>query len=77
VLICLDRDPEIIMRDVAMKVGITERAVQKIVAELEAGGIIRRKKIGRRNRYTIDRRIRLRHSLEAHRRVGDLLNAIS
>lgn len=77
VLICLDRDPESIMRDVAVKVGITERAVQKIVAELEAGGVIRRTRIGRRNRYTINRRIHLRHSLEAHRRVGDLLNAIN
>lgn len=76
VLVCLLRDPEMRMRDVAVQVGITERAVQRIVAELEAGGALRRERDGRRNRYHVDLSARLRHPLESHRTVGDLLDGI-
>ncbi|MEM9157697.1 MAG: winged helix-turn-helix domain-containing protein [Verrucomicrobiota bacterium] len=76
VLLCLHRDGDSILREVAVEVGITERAVQKIVAELEEGGILTREKVGRRNRYTINRRARLRHPIEAHRSVGDLLKFV-
>lgn len=76
VLVCLSRDPQMRLRDVAQAVGITERAVQKIVAELEAGGILTRERDGRRNSYQIHRSERLRHSLEAHRTVGDLLEVV-
>ena len=76
VLLCLYRDGDSILRDVALEVGITERAVQKIVSELEAAGVIKRKKVGRRNSYSINRRSRLRHSIEAHRTVGDLLSFV-
>lgn len=37
VLLCLARDPELRLRDVAERVGVTERAVQRIVADLEEG----------------------------------------
>jgi DNA-binding MarR family transcriptional regulator len=77
VLVCLDKDPQSVMRAVAAEVGITERAVQKIVAELEAAGVVQRERIGRRNRYIINRDVRLRHNLEAHCRVGDLLNLVN
>ena len=73
VLVCLARDPAQRLRDVAATVGITERAVQKIVADLEAGGVLSRRREGRRNRYTIRDDVPLRHPIEAHRRVGDLL----
>lgn len=76
VLLCLSRDPEVLMREVAELVGITERAVQRIVAELEAAGFVEREKDGRRNRYRVDRRRHLRHPLEAHRRVDALLGLI-
>ena len=76
VLVLLARDPGMRLRDVAVGVGITERAVQKIVAELEAGGIIRRERNGRRNRYEIHRSTPLRHPVEAHRNVGHILAAI-
>ena len=76
VLICLAGNPDMRLRDVAQTVGITERAVQKIVRELEAGDVIKRERVGRRNRYRIYGSKRLRHSLEAHRRVRDLLDAI-
>jgi len=77
VLICLHRDPHMRLRDVAQRVGITERAVQRIVQELEQGGIIARRRDGRRNVYDIDARRPLRHPLESHRTVGDLLQLIN
>ncbi|WP_432133843.1 MULTISPECIES: helix-turn-helix transcriptional regulator [unclassified Streptomyces] len=73
VLIALARDPEARGRDVADLIGITERAVQLIVADLEAAGYLTRTRVGRRNRYTIDPTVGLRHPTEADRPVGDLL----
>jgi len=73
VLLCVSKDPEVRLRDVAEIVGITERAVQRIVAELEEGGYLTRERDGRRNRYEIDRKRPLRHPLEAHRKVSALL----
>lgn len=71
------RDPETRMRDVAQAVGITERAVQRIVSELEASGTVTRERDGRRNRYTVDVAAPLRHPLESHRTVGDLLDLVA
>lgn len=76
VLLCLDAGEVKVLRDVAVEVGITERAVQNIVADLEAAGIITRSKEGRRNRYTINRGVNLRHAIESHRVVGDLLDFV-
>lgn len=59
-----------------MKVGITERAVQRIIAELEADGYLEREKIGRQNHYRIRTDRPLRHAIEAHRTIGDLLRLI-
>jgi predicted ArsR family transcriptional regulator len=76
VLLCLAADDSLRVRDLAAKVGITERAVLKILSELEAGGVIEREREGRRNRYRIQHRTRLRHEIEAHRTVGDLIAAV-
>ncbi len=76
VLICLARDPEARLRDVALSVGITERAVQKIVSDLEEGGVVERVRDGRRNRYRLFLDKPLRHPIEAHRSVGALLAMI-
>jgi len=76
VLLCLHRDPEIRLRDVADQVGITERAVQAIVQELVQEAIIEVEKLGRRNAYRIRHEAQLRHPLENHRRVGDLLRLL-
>ena len=73
VLISIAAEPEIRMRDVATRVGITERAVQRIVAELEAGGYLKITREGRRNRYEVKDDLPLRHPVEAHRTVGDLV----
>ncbi len=73
VLFCLAADPGMLLRDVAAQVGITERAVQRIVADLEAADVLTRVREGRRNRYKVDPRVSLRHPVEAHRNIGDLL----
>lgn len=73
VLLCIASDPEIRQRDIARMVGITERAAQKIVSELEAGGYVVRQRVGRRNRYQLDVDIALRHPMEAHHAIGELL----
>ncbi len=76
VLVCLVNDPGMRMRDMATQVGITERAVQRIISELERGGVIERERDGRRNRYRINRAVPLRHPLESHRTVGDLIDSV-
>lgn len=76
VLLCLAADDSLRVRDLAEKVGITERAILKILSELEAGGVLERERDGRRNRYHIRHDVALRHGLEAHRTVGDLIAAV-
>ncbi len=76
VLICLAGDPEMRLRDVAAAVGITERAVQKIITELEEGGLLERERQGRRNIYRIHARQPLRHPVESHCSVQGLLHFI-
>lgn len=77
VLFCLARDKEARLRDVAADVGITERAVQKIVRDLQDGGMISVTKIGRRNRYRINKKQPLRHQLEACCTVRDLIKVVN
>lgn len=77
VLVCLARDSEARLRDVATSVGMTERAVQKIVRDLQACGMISVSKHGRRNRYRIDHKKPLRHHLEAHCTLGALVDLIA
>ena len=76
VLVCLARDSEARLRDVAADVGLTERAVQKIVRDLQESGMISVSKHGRRNRYRIDNQQTLRHDLEAHCTLGALVDLI-
>ena len=76
VLICIAGDPDIRMREVADRVGITERAVQRIVAELEDANVISRARDGRRNHYEVHRDSKLRHPVESHRTVGELLEMV-
>ena len=76
VLICLARDPDVRLRDVASLIGITERAVQKILADLEAEGLVQRHREGRRNSYDLSLNQPLRHPLEKHRQVDDLVGLI-
>lgn len=77
VLIALANEPTLVLREVALRVGITERAVQRIIAELEDGGFLEREKIGRKNQYRIRTDRPLRHPIEAHCSIGDLLALIN
>ena len=76
VLVCLARDPDMTLREIAEQVGITERAVHRLICELEAVGVITRFREGRRNHYEIDVSQPLRHPLEEDKTVGDLLAAL-
>ncbi len=76
VLIVLSQHPEMVLREVALKVGITERSVQNIVADLEEAGFIIKEKVGRSNKYRIDTSLNLRHPIEAHQTVGEVISLI-
>ncbi len=76
VLVALDHNPDFRQRDISYAVGITIGAVQKILDDLEAAGYVTRERVGRRNHYEIDRSRPLRHPLEAHHTVGELLAAL-
>jgi DNA-binding MarR family transcriptional regulator len=73
VLICLSRNPDARLREVAEEVGITERAVQRIVRELEEEGYLERRRVGRRNTYTVHTDLPMRHPVEQPRTVGEIL----
>ncbi|MGI4790353.1 MAG: MarR family transcriptional regulator [Janthinobacterium lividum] len=73
VLFCLAEEPDLRLREAAERIGITERAVQRIVTDLEEAGIVIRSREGRRNHYAINEDARLRHPNESHCTVGDLL----
>lgn len=77
VLICINRDPGVRMRDIAERVGITERAAQRIVGELVDDGYVERERDGRRNRYKVKANAPLRHPLDLGHSIGELLETLS
>jgi DNA-binding MarR family transcriptional regulator len=76
VLLCLTRDPDMRLRDVAESVGVTERAVQRIVAELVDAGYLERRRVGRRNHYTVNRDHAMRHVAQVGHQIGGLLDLL-
>jgi DNA-binding MarR family transcriptional regulator len=76
VLLCLQRNPDVRLRDVAHTVGITERATQRIVTDLVEAGYVTRERIGRRNHYTVDRTARMRHPSQFAHEIGELLDLL-
>jgi DNA-binding MarR family transcriptional regulator len=76
VLMVLADDPGARLRDIAQRVGITERTVFGILEDLEEAGVVIRARVGRRNTYKIDPAKHLRHQIEAQRTVGDLLDLL-
>ena len=76
VLLRIAQDPDIRLRDVAQVVGITERAAQRIVADLVEADIINRRRVGRRNHYRINRSAAMRHAAQAQYQVGPLLDLL-
>ncbi|MEM9056970.1 MAG: winged helix-turn-helix domain-containing protein [Pseudomonadota bacterium] len=76
VLVCLAENRHARLRDVAVRVGITERTALRLVAQLVDAGILVREKEGRRNSYRIKLDSHLRHPIEAHCTVGELLEIV-
>jgi len=76
ILLFLAQNPSKRIRDIATEVGITERAVQRIIVELETDGYLKHSREGRRNIYKVISRKSLRHSVEKHRQVDDLIELI-
>ena len=73
VLLCIAQDPGARLRDIGEAVGITERAAHRIVAELTDAGYVSRRRVGRRNQYTIRSELPIPDPLARGQRVGDLL----
>ena len=76
VLLCLAETPDIRLRDVAERVGITERATQRILAELVEAGYVKTTRVGRRNEYTVEREHAMRHTAQVGFEIGALLEAL-
>ncbi|MBF6323348.1 winged helix-turn-helix domain-containing protein [Nocardia cyriacigeorgica] len=76
VLLCLSRNGDLTMRELAQAIGITERAVQATIADLVTDGYLTAVKNGRRNTYTIHGHGRLRHPLESHHTIDELITAL-
>lgn len=77
VLVCLALDPQARLRDIAARVGITERAVQGILRNLEDAGYVLKERVGRRNTYAVKGDQPFRHPLESRVPVGDFLRLIT
>jgi DNA-binding IclR family transcriptional regulator len=73
VLIALAKQPDLRIRDLAQAVGITERAVAQILSDLQAARVLTKRRVGRRNVYLVDANAPLRHAVESHRTVADIL----
>jgi DNA-binding IclR family transcriptional regulator len=76
VLLCLSRDPNARFRDIAESVGITERAAQRIVADLIESGYVESERVGRRNHYRIRTDIAMRHPAQDGHDIGQLLKLL-
>jgi len=76
VLLCLHHDPNARFRDIAESVGITERAAQRIVADLIESGYVERERAGRRNHYSINTDIAMRHPAQRGHEIGELLELL-
>jgi DNA-binding transcriptional ArsR family regulator len=76
VLLCLRRDPNARFSDLAMSVGITQRAAQRIVAELIETGYVTSERVGRRNRYALNLDAAMRHPAQDGHEIGELLDLL-
>lgn len=76
-LLCIENDPDSRLRDIAATVGVTERAAQRITNDLVEAGYLTRERVGRRNRYRINRKVRMRHPAQREHAIGELLGLLS
>lgn len=77
VLVCVAADSEARISEIAERVGIGERAAQSIVNDLVDAGYVTRERVGRRNRYSVNPELHLRHPLEAEHNIGELLDTLA
>ncbi|KAA1248964.1 winged helix-turn-helix transcriptional regulator [Mycobacterium simiae] len=77
VLLCVSTREPMTARELALRIGITERSVQAILTDLTDEGYLIKSKIGRRNVYELNPQGKLRHPLEASHTVGELVAALS
>jgi len=77
VLLSVVEKPEATTREIAGTIGIAERSVQRVVSDLDSAGYIKRKRIGRRNRYKVNREKPLRNPVKQDKSVDDLLNGLT
>jgi DNA-binding IclR family transcriptional regulator len=77
VLLCVAEEPDARVRDIAQTVGVTERAAQRILTELEEAGYLTRTKDGRRNRYTLNPDVRMRHPMDQEHDIGELVQLLA
>ncbi len=77
VLVEIARNPTARIRDISAIVGLTERTVQVIVADLEAAGYLTRTRTGRRTRYSVNRDHLFRHTAQEGHRVGPFLDLLA
>ena len=75
-LLRIAQNPDVRLRDVAEHVGITERATQRIVVDLVDAGYIKRLRVGRRNHYTVNPKVEMRHAAQEGRPIGELLDLL-
>jgi uncharacterized membrane protein len=76
VLLAIARNPDIRTRDIADAVGITERAAQRIVADLAEAGYVESTRVGRRNHYTVNGEVSMRHPAQRNHEIGALLDVL-
>jgi DNA-binding IclR family transcriptional regulator len=76
-LLCIAKEPGLSLREIGDRIGITERAAHRIVAELEGSGYLSRSRNGRRNRYTIKPNLPLPESVARERQIGDLIAVLA
>jgi predicted transcriptional regulator len=76
VLVYLAKHPRITARELSMSIGITERAVRKIIADLAKGGYFEKEKEGRRVRYSVNPKLPFRHQTQKDKAIEKLLGAL-
>lgn len=77
VLVCIAGDPALRLRDIAARVGVTERAAHDLVKDLERAGYVRVRKVGRRNCYEVCGELPLRRFPFERRNAGELISLLA
>jgi DNA-binding MarR family transcriptional regulator len=76
VLLAIARNPDLRMREIAEFVGITERAAQRIVRDLSEANYLQSSRVGRRNHYSVNGKIEMRHPAQEGQQIGELLELL-